>query len=235
MRYITMYFISFNFLFSSSFSIPSEKEIASLFDTKNFAQYEFDRSKTPSAYELSLIHFILRNTHENNIHQMRGEEKNKVYIKTKKDKNGYSEAVYNENGILVTNSYNQGSFNFHLYSTEPIKHFGYDMLPWLEWGNTRDDPTSFQERLFHYSLDLSIGIQTYIFEGTKSDLAKIDFSNLSNSDKMIYRFFSFVLFNKNYEIKLNEKNKMRLKNEAEFYWAYFDQIQSLLKVNNLAK
>lgn len=42
---------------------------------------------------------------------------------------------------------------------------------------------------------------------------------------MIYRFITYIIFNKKYEIKLNEENKNRLKNEADFYWKYFKQIQ----------
>lgn len=146
-----------------------------LFKSKYFRAYDFDKTYILSDYELSVVHFILKNTYEDNIHKMRGESKNAVYVKKTKDEHGYSEAVFNEQGQPVTNSYNQASFNYFLYETEPIKHFGYDMLPWLEKGNTRDDPTSFKERMYYYSLDLSIGIQSYIFDGSIENLEKINF------------------------------------------------------------
>ncbi len=206
--------------------------IPKLLNSNNFRQFSFDRDYTPSANELSAIHFILKNTRENNIHKMRGETKNVVYVKTQKDEHGYSEAVFDENKQLVTNSYNQGSFNYYLFEIEPIKHFGYDMLPWLEWGNTKDDPTIFNERLFYYTLDLNLGIQAYIFEGTNDNVSTIDFIKLPDEEKMIYRLFCYIIFNKDYQIQLNEENKQRLKEDSEFYYKYFGQIQELLQVNN---
>lgn len=204
--------------------------VSAIFKSPNFQHYSFDKTYQPSEYELSVIHFILRNTPEVNIHRMRGETKNVVYVIKKKNKHGYSEAVFDENKQPVTNSYNQASFNFYLYETEPIKHFGYDMLPWLEWGNTRDDPTSFKERLFYYTLDLNIGIQSYIFKGSSEKLNIINFDKLPYADKIIYRFFCHIIFNKNYEIQLNEENKRRLKEDSEFYFKYFNQVQQYLEV-----
>jgi len=205
--------------------------IRDILDGQNFRRFNFDRSYVPSAHELSLIHYILKHTYENNIHKMRGESKNRIYFREEKDEYGYSEAVYDENGDLVTNSYNRGSFNYYLNKTEPIKHFGYDILPWLEWGNTRDDPTCFVERLHHYILDLNIGIQTYIFEGSVSDFTEIDYSKFPREEQLVYQFFCHVLFNKDYSIKLDEDNRERLKQDGDFYWQYMGQIQKLLGVD----
>jgi hypothetical protein len=161
---------------------------------------------------------------------MRGETGNTVYINKERNQHGYSEGVYDKNGKLVTNSYNQPSFNYYLYETQPIKHFGYDILPWLILGNTRDDPTSFNERLFHYTLDLNIGIQTYIFDGSIENLEKINYDVLEEEDKLIYRFFKYILFNEQYKILLNENNKQKLKDNKEYYFDYFGQIQNILGV-----
>ncbi|PRX21696.1 hypothetical protein BX659_13138 [Orenia metallireducens] len=205
-----------------------DSHIKYLMDKGIYSKYKFDKHYIPTDYELSVINYILRNTYENNIHKMRGENENVVYIQKNKENNGYSEAVYNKNGDLVTNSYNQGSFNYFFYETEPIKHFGYDMLPWLVYGNTSDDPTTFEERLYYYIWDLNIGIQTYIFEGDRDSVDKINFKDLPTGEKRIYQFFAYIIFNKEYNINLNENNKEKLKKESKYYFKYFEQIQQLL-------
>lgn len=193
---------------------------------------EFDRTNTPSEYELIVIHYILSNTPEYNIHKMRGESENVVYIKKDEEGTGCHEVVYDGNGDIVTNDYNQGSYNYYCYEDYPIKHFNEDILPWLLWGNTKDDPTSFDERMFYYTLDLDNGIQSYIFSDDFDHNLKIDFEELTDGEKMTYRFFNFLLFDSDYLIKLNEENLDELKEDSEFYVDYFNQIQEQLNVSN---
>jgi hypothetical protein len=187
--------------------------------------FAYDRPNNPNPEQLSIIRYILQNTYENNIHRMRGENDNQVYA----FKDG-REAVYNKNGELVTNSYNQGSFNYYSNETEPIKKFLFDIAPWLQWGNTRDDPTSFNERLYYYTLDLNYGIQKYIFEGSKEKLEGISLNGLTADEKEVYYIFLKIIFNENYRIKLNNENIERLVKDGEFYYEYFYQIQELLNV-----
>jgi len=104
-------------------------------------------------FTLTTYH-VLKNTPELNIHQMRGAVNNKVYI----SKDGHKEAVYDNSGKLVTDPVNMGSYNYSHPSDEPFGHFVNDMLPWIMWGNSKDDPTSISERLSAYSKDLYIGL-----------------------------------------------------------------------------
>jgi hypothetical protein len=167
----------------------------------------------------------LKNTYENNIHKMRGETENVVYV----NKDG-REAVFDKDGNLVTNSYNQGSFNYYSNETEPIKKFIFDIAPWLQWGNTEDDPTTFNERLYYYTLDLDRGIQSYIFDGSNGTLETVSFKELSADEKEVYHIFIKLLFNEQYTIKLNRGNMQRLRGDGEYYYAYFYQIQEMLNV-----
>ena len=100
-----------------------------------------------------LIYRTLAYTPELAIHQMRGEVTNVVYISP----DGHDEAVYDKNGNLVINLYNKGSYNYCHPVKEPICHFSKDIIPWLKWGNDREDPTNFSERLSAYSIDLKYG------------------------------------------------------------------------------
>ncbi len=198
--------------------------IIDLFKGDQFDGVTLSDMNTPSNYELSVIHFILRHTQEVNVHQMRGESENKIYVK----KDGHSEAVFDKEGKLVTN-YNAGSYNYYSCEENPIKHFSYDILPWLAWGNAKDDPTSYKERLFAYSLDLNRGIQHYIFNDSK-ELPHISYHSLSQNEKDVYKFFSYIIFNKNYKTKLGLKTKNKMRKSGKTYWKYFREIQKLLAV-----
>jgi len=186
---------------------------------------EYDRPATPDAEQLSVIRYILQNTGEVNIHKMRGETENKVYV----NEDG-REAVYDKDGNLVTNSYNQGTYNFYSNETEPIKKFIYDTAPWLVYGTASDDPTTFKERLYHYTLDLDMGIQNYIFYGADKALEAVPFEELSETEKEVYYLFLKLLFNENYSAKLTADNIQKLKEDGDFYFQYFDQIQEALSV-----
>ncbi len=197
-------------------------EIIDMINGKSFNEVSLDSIEKPSNYELSVINFILKNTCELNIHRMRDEDENQVFTR------GQEEAVFDKNKQLVKN-YNKGTYNYFIYSEQPIKHFLGDILPWLKLGISKDDPTSVKERLFYYTLDLNIGIQSYIFSDVKK-LSKIDYESLSEQEKAVYKFFKYVLFNKNYKIRLDLKSKKKLKESAEDYWLYFGEIQNLLEV-----
>lgn len=170
---------------------------------------------------LRAIHFILKNTWEVNIHRMRGEEENQVYTKDTGE-----EAVFDKDGNLVTNAWNQGSFNYGKYEM-PIQKFELDIWPWLIWGNTRDDPTTFDERFYYYLMDLDGGIQEYIFLENKKDLEKVKYSALDDTDKLVYQFFNYLLFNKSYKFDLSDKNIKIYKQSADNYWQYLAQLIEL--------
>ena len=170
---------------------------------------------------LSAIRYILKHTYENNIHKMRGEEDNKVYTKESGE-----EAVFDKEGNLVTNDWNKGSFNYGSYS-EPINKFKVDIWPWLIWGNTREDPTSFDERFYYYIMDLDNGIQSYIFLEDKTEIEKINYANLNETDKLIYKFFNYLIFNKSYTFDLSKKNIAKYKKSADNYWKYLSQLLTL--------
>ena len=147
------------------------------FNLRQLFSFTYDRPVNPNSEQLSIIRFILKNTYENNIHKMRGETENRVFI----HEDG-SEVVYDKNGNLVTNSYNRGSFNYYSNTTEPVKKFVFDIAPWLLHGNVINDPTTFNERLYYYTLDLDYGIQSYIFKGFNGQLENVRFNELSNGN-----------------------------------------------------
>jgi hypothetical protein len=59
-------------------------------------------------------------------------------------------------------------------------------------------------------------------------LPKIDFESLNEGERLAYQFFSYLLFNKKYSIKLEPENLERLKEDSKYYWEYFGQIHELL-------
>lgn len=176
------------------------------------------QTKTPVPCDrLAVINYILKHTYENSIHNMRVETKNTVYV----SKDG-KEAVYDADGNLVTD-YNRGTYNYASYE-KPVDKFLLDFLPWILYGVSRDDPTSFEERLHYYCLDLNWGIQHYIFLADRDELEPLSYDDLSAKEKMVYQLFSYLIFNENYAIRLEDKNIPRLREDGDFYWSYFAQI-----------
>ena len=60
---------------------------------------------------------------------------------------GRSESVYNRYHMLVTDVVNQGTYNFYHPIDDSIKHALADVVPYILFGNTFDDPTSIENRL----------------------------------------------------------------------------------------
>ena len=116
----------------------------------------------------AFIYTVLANTRELRIHQMNGAVNNRVYVH-----DDGREAVFvsdvDENGNdvdgtskLVKDCLNQGSFNYYHYSDQPLGHFSGDILPWLVWGNCKNDPSSLNQRIEAYMLDFRDGFRRAI-------------------------------------------------------------------------
>ena len=60
---------------------------------------------------------------------------------------GHKEVVFNENGQIVTDPVNQGTYNYSDPNTDPVGHFINDMVPYYVYGNSPSDPTTMFERI----------------------------------------------------------------------------------------
>jgi hypothetical protein len=69
---------------------------------------------------------------------------NNKYVST----DGHQEGVYDQNGNLVTDPVNMGTYNISDPNTNTIGHFFNDVLPYWVNGNSSDDPTKWYERIF---------------------------------------------------------------------------------------
>ena len=181
-------------------------------------ELNIDISKEIENEKLSALNYILKNTFENNIHKMRGETENRVY--TNKDGR---EAVFDKNGQPIENPWNRGSYNFAPYS-EPVRKFTLDIWPWLHDGNSPDDPTDIEERFYYYLLDLDYGVQSYIFLKDRDTLEEIKYSELSENEKVVYKFFEYLIFNPSYKHKLDAKGIKLYQKSKESYVRYFKQL-----------
>lgn len=75
-------------------------------------------------------------------HNLAGEKGNVDY-RGQKLKVGH-QAIYNSNNNLVTSEENKGTFDFRTPGS--IEHYTLDIKPWLIYGNSPRDTTSYQER-----------------------------------------------------------------------------------------
>lgn len=128
-----------------------------------------DLSKVPMRKHSAVIFTILLHTHELEIHRMRGAIHNVVYTGPEGHKEAVFEFDLDENGMPieetsrpVTDCFNEASYNYYHPSEFPYAHFTADILPWLEMGNCRNDPTSISERIEAYILDFNRGMESII-------------------------------------------------------------------------
>ena len=137
--------------------------------------------------KLAFLHTALSNTQELHIHQMRGASKNRVFVSP----DGHSEAVIDENGKQVTDCVNMASYNYFPSAREPLEHFLFDMLAWIEWGNCAFDPTSRGERITAYLQDFRNGA-IRVFNGPPASLP-VDFRFNGKGQAEAAAFFLRVL------------------------------------------
>src|SRR5687767_6932102 len=93
------------------------------------------RGEIPSE-QLAKLALILEHTSEVEIHRLRGAEKNKTYLAP----DGKQEAVYDDRGKLVKDGINDGSYNYFHPRDDALRHFTFDILPWLLLGQSQRDP-----------------------------------------------------------------------------------------------
>jgi hypothetical protein len=61
--------------------------------------------------------------------------------------NGFFEVVFDQNGAIVNDSVNRGTYNFGDPVSDPIGHMFNDVIPYYIYGNDSDDPTAWYDRL----------------------------------------------------------------------------------------
>jgi len=105
-----------------------------------------------------LIFNILKHTNEIYIHRQRGAVDNQIFL----HKDGHKEAVYNKENKLVKDGINDASYNYARPRKEPLRHFVFDIHPWIVYGASKTDSTSPPERLHAYVADLANGMHRAI-------------------------------------------------------------------------
>lgn len=151
---------------ASAAYVPVSRAQMTVEDMEKFSRqsvYKLHLNETMDAIErgeietskLDVIYKILSKTTEVYIHRMRGADDNQVYL----HKDGHSEAVFDVNEELVKDGLNDGSYNYFHPSDQPLRHFFFDIHPWITWGMSDHDPTDEKERIRAYLADLEGGIR----------------------------------------------------------------------------
>ena len=77
-----------------------------------------------------------------NAHQNTAPSKDKPNTKfSSPDK--HEEVIFSYDEVLIVNPVDVGTYN---YGTNIFTHWELDVVPWLWWGNSEDDPTTFWDR-----------------------------------------------------------------------------------------
>jgi hypothetical protein len=85
-------------------------------------------------------HTVVANAHQ---FTKNGPELNVKYV----DPTGKREALYDKSGNLLKNALDMGSYNYCPSEKSYIGHFKYDILPWIQYGNAPDDPSTVGQRI----------------------------------------------------------------------------------------
>ena len=136
--------------------------------------------------KLAPIFSVLSETAEVFVHRQRGAEKNQIFVST----DGHREAVYGADGKLVTDGINDGTYNYFPRQSDPMRHFFYDMHPWIIWGFSAKDPTTIKERIFAYVSDLESGVAKV---ASSSGKAKIKPADLKTGEIEAYAIFLHII------------------------------------------
>lgn len=159
MKEITSILLCLAFLIPIFCKAGEESEISKRLELKKLDTSDLANLRLKA--EAAFIFTILANTQELRIHQMGGATNNQVFLS---GENGRYEIVVaydrhknGDTGKHVNDCLNKGSLNYyHPYAT-PLGHFTADILPWLTWGNCKDDPSSLNQRIEAYMSDFREG------------------------------------------------------------------------------
>ena len=127
--------------------------------------------------KINFIYNVLINTSEIYSHNLGEVTTNKVYL----DKDGHKEAVYDNQGNLVTDDVNKGSYNYFPKIKFPFQHFNFDILIWIKWGNSQKDSSTIEERVNAFSNDFIDGCSTVITNWENNKI--IDFNEFEKMKK----------------------------------------------------
>lgn len=123
--------------------------------------------------KLIAIYVTLKNTPEQYSHQMNGEVDNQIHYHPV----GY-EVVTDKNDKVIEEGPNRGSYNFYNFYENPLKHYLLDIEPWIRLGNYKEDPTTIEQRITAFLMDIQIGMKKYLELKVKNKLPKdIKFTN----------------------------------------------------------
>lgn len=66
---------------------------------------------------------------------------------------GKYEVIYDKYGNEVTDVRDVGTYNYVSPLDDGVGHFTQDVLPWLIWGNSANDSTTFKQRIKAFAID----------------------------------------------------------------------------------
>lgn len=209
--------------------------------TNEFGLQEYtvsDLDNTNTKVQAAFIYTLLANTEELRIHQFNGATDNKVYVKNDMENGGYPEMVVrfekdqngekiDGTGVHVTDCENKGSFNFKHPQREPLGHFAQDILPWIKWGNCREDTTTREQRISAYIMDVELGLERIIANQSSYYLPN-DFNFQKSGQAETVAFFTTALESSNFDLYsfiMNEQSSQEKR--KDFYKALEQGINNL--------
>ena len=115
---------------------------------------------------------------------------------------------------MVKDGINDGSYNYFARVKEPLKHFYFDISPWILWGNSRKDTTSKKERIYAFVCDLEIGIRAALKQKDQlNSIQKVNWDNEGQIQALALFIFAQEKCHSKSLIELFEKDLSTLKDQ----------------------
>uniref|UniRef100_UPI0026ED7B29 hypothetical protein n=1 Tax=Alcanivorax jadensis TaxID=64988 RepID=UPI0026ED7B29 len=130
-------------------------------------------------------------------------------------------------GSLVRDCENKGSFNYKHPQREPLGHFTQDILPWIKWGNCREDTTTREQRISAYVMDVELGLER-LRANQPGYYLPSDFSFQKSGQSETIAFFLAALESSNFDLYNFIMNEQSSQEKRKAFYKALDQ-----GINNL--
>ncbi len=152
-------------------AIPNDykTELFNIVNKEKVFKYGYDPRHKDSKYhedgqliDIGGISFIKKDDSVSYFHQLIGKSKNMNNLGNVKyvSLHGYHELIVDKDGNIVNDPLNMGTFNYgtgsngwsdDYFGIYEIDHLIDDVIPYLYWGNSKDDPSNMPRRLMWFA------------------------------------------------------------------------------------
>jgi hypothetical protein len=81
MKHLVLFFSLFIIFSIVAYSQGDAEKALNFINIETLFSFDYNKPSNPDSKQLSIVRYVLQNTYENNIHKMRGEKDNQVFVR----------------------------------------------------------------------------------------------------------------------------------------------------------